>query len=280
LNADFEPISRYALPPNSNPWSVAVHPDGRRLAVTEWLSNAVAFVDLETEVIQRITCAEDVEAIEPMPAQRDPRTRMADVVRSAPSASDARFKDPQAAVNGVQGGGDRAGSLDVYSIGLAEGDHLTLCWSDGRAQDGPGDDLVVFENPFQSGAMTFMDLMVVEVSPDGEVWATFPHDYQAVDETAYSPRPLDWQGFAGRAPVRYRTDDGHDPFDAAYAGGDRFDWADLPGEVGARVRAEGAACVRLSPAALAINPDTGAPFPRDASSDGPDIDGVYGRRVE
>lgn len=280
LDADFAPVARYALPPNSNPWAVAVRPDGSRLAVTEWLSDAVAFIDLASGAVDRVRCGDEVAPLPPASAARDPLTRLADTVRSAPSASDAPFKDPAAATNGVQGGGDGVGGLDVYSIDLTDGDALVLCWSQGRAQDDPGADLVVFENPFESGEMTFMDLAIIGVSPDGDAWVEFPHDYRAADETVYSPQPEDWPGFAGRHPVRYQSADGGDPFDAAYAGGDRFDFADLPGAVGAQVRAEGAACVRVRPAASAINPDTGAPFVKDPVSNGPDIDGIYGRRVE
>lgn len=276
----FEPVARYALPPGSNPWHVAVHPQTGRLAVTEWLANAVAIIDPADGAIRRIRCGDDAE---PAPTPTRPRPEGvagATEIGSAPSAGDGPFKDPVAAVNGVQGGGDQAGSQDVYSISLDPGDHLVLCF-DGHALDGPGADLVVFENPFDSGAMRFMDPTIVEVSPDGDAWVAFPHDYTAPDETVYQPDPQYWQGFAGVTPVRLDEEGAAtDPFDTAFAGGDVFDFASLPGVVGDAVREVGARCVRLTGAAAVVNPDTGALYPKDPVSNGPDIDGVYGRRVE
>lgn len=277
----FEPVARYALPPGSNPWAAAVHPRGAVMAVTEWLSDAVAIIDLADGSVTRVQCGEAAPIAVHDPSPRPDRVALADEVLSAPTASDAPLKDPQAAVNGVRGAGDRAGSRDVYSISLQPDDHLAVCWSSGRARDGAGDDVVVFENAFHSGDLTFMDLVVVEASPDGERWATFPHAYTHHTPEEYVPRSDAWQGFAGRTPVRLDDDATlADPFDVAYAGGDGFDFADLPGPVGDVVRAEGARCIRLRPAATMIDPRTDAPYPKDPVSDGPDIDGVYGRRVE
>lgn len=194
----------------------------------------------------------------------------ADEVVDAPDATGEGFGDPSRAVNGVRGGGLTAQSLDVYSISL-EG-HLVLGWSGRRVMDGPGVDLVVFENAFQYGdGATFMDPVVVEVSSDGETWVAFPHDYVAEDEARYSNRAADWRGFAGRTPVLFHEEERAelDRFDPEEAGGDGFDLADL-GLASIRY-------VRLSPASAHTNPDTGAPFPRDPVSDGPDIDGVAAR---
>lgn len=203
---------------------------------------------------------------------------IADTIVDAPGASSAPFRDPALATNGVRGAGGGAGSLDVYSIDY--GSHLVLGWSGRRVHDGPGADLVVFENPFAFGeASVFMDPAIVEVSVDGEDWIAFPHDYRAPDETAYSSRAADWPGFAGVTPVLLNADTRPvDPFDHAAAGGDAFDLATLPDEgLGARVRAEGFAFVRIRPAPDRDNPDTGARYPRDPVANGPDIDGVIAR---
>ncbi len=48
----------------------------------------------------------------------------------------------------------------------------------------------------------------------------------------------------------------------------------MPAEARAGVR-----YVRLVSARVRTNPDTGAPFPHDPLSDGPDVDGVYVRHV-
>lgn len=203
---------------------------------------------------------------------------LASEVVDAPGASGSGYGDPSRATNGVRGGGDRMQSVDVYSIGIGEGAWLVLGFGGLRVADGPGDDLVIFENAFGYGdGLTFMDPAVVEVSADGETWVAFPHDYVAEDERAYSPRAEDWIGFAGLTPVALHAEDNAvDPF-GDEAGGDRFDLAALDGPEGERIRLEGARFVRISSAASHVNPDTGEPFVKDLVGDGPDIDGVAAR---
>jgi cysteine-rich repeat protein len=206
--------------------------------------------------------------------RREAEAASADAVLEAPGASGSGFGDPSRATNGVRGGGPTQQSLDVYSI--PAGEHLVLGWEGRRVVDGPGLDLVVFENAFRYGdGLTFMDPTVVEVSADGERWVAFPHDYVAEDETTYSPREEHWVGFAGVRPVLLHVDEAAvDPFDPQAAGGDAFDLADLPDP---ELRARGIRFVRLSAAAAHENPDTGAPFVADPVSNGPDIDGVMAR---
>ncbi|MGM0577534.1 MAG: LIC_13355 family lipoprotein, partial [Myxococcota bacterium] len=186
--------------------------------------------------------------------------------------------------NGVRGGGATAGGRDVYSLGRDEDDGvLVLRWAGARVTDGPGADLVVFENAFEYGGdERFMDPVVVEVSRDGAAWVAFPHDYVAADETAYVPEPGAWRGFAGIEPVLLHEEDNPvDPFDRAAAGGDPFDLADLPADdpEAEAIRTEGFVYVRLVAATARTNPDTGAPFPHDPVADGPDVDGVYARHL-
>lgn len=210
-----------------------------------------------------------------MDVPREPA--FADEVVEAPGARDSMFGDPALATNGVRGAGAAQGSLDVFS--LRAGEHLVLGWSGRRVTDGPGADLVVFENAFRFGEDgTFMDPMVVEVSLDGSEWVAFEHDYRAPDERAYSHRREDWVGFAGLTPVYLHVEQNvMDPFDPA-AGGDAFDLAALDGGALAEtIRAEGFRYLRLSPASDHDNPDTGEPFVRDPLSDGPDVDGVHAR---
>jgi hypothetical protein len=262
----------HVLPPGSNPWHVALQttPEGTRLAVSEWAASGITLIEPDATQ-RRLRCGEGGGPA-PTPGL-DPvgTARLADEVRAAPSASERAFRDPAAATNGVRGGGVQGG-LDVFSLGVVPGvdDHVVLCWSDGPVLDGPGPDLVVFENPFPG----FVDPVIVEVSPDGQRWVTFPHDYTAEDESTYDPDPTRWQGFAGVTPVWLHEEDNRvDPFGAA-AGGDAFDLAGLDD---AQVQAEGVVCVRLVSAQARINPDTGGPFVVDAISDGADVDGVYGR---
>ena len=198
-------------------------------------------------------------------------TSLATELIEAPGATGVGFGDPQRAVNGVRGGGQAAQSLDVYAVPLES--HLVVGFHGGVIVDGPGADLVVFENPFDYGEeLRFMDPTVVEVSDDGQRWFAFPHDYLASDERRYSARPSDWEGFAGIQPVLLHDEaNSVDPF-SAEAGGDHFDLADLPPDAPGNLR-----YVRLSAASAWSNPDTGEAYPMDPVSDGPDIDGVFAR---
>lgn len=201
----------------------------------------------------------------------------ADEIFSAPGADPSvPFGDPLLAVDGADGGGCCSGSTDVYSLTLdGRRPELVLGFSDRVVVDGPGPDLVVFENPFEvSGGGVFMDLVVVGVSPDGERFVDFPHAYLADDPTAWSSDPDLWEGFAGRTPTLLQ--DGAPDARSRRAGGDRFDLQDLPaGPVTDELLASGVLAIRLSPAGLRSDPQTDRPFPVDPVSDGPDIDAVY-----
>ena len=104
----------------------------------------------------------------------------------------------------------------------------------------------------------FMDLVVVELSADCDAFVEVPHDGPG----EWSTDPADWPGFAGVEPVLLHEEDlPVDPLSDG-AGGDRFDLAELGlAEV---------SCVRLTSAVA-------EGFPADPVSDGPDVDGVYGR---
>jgi len=208
----------------------------------------------------------------------------ADEVVDSPGDTGEGFGDASHAVNGVRGCGETCGSYDVFSLGLeADVDnYLILRWSGRRVLNGPGVDFVVFENGFFWGAgpERFMDHVVVSVSRDAVTWVSFPHDYTAEDETIFSWDPNRWPGFAGVQPVLLHEEDNPvDPFDPERAGGDGFDLDSLPddGGEGSAIRREGFVYLKLESAASLSNPDTGAPYVKDPISNGPDIDGVYGR---
>jgi hypothetical protein len=217
----------------------------------------------------------------------EPLGHYADEIVEAPGATHVSFGDPTRAVNGVRGGGIRAGSLDVYSLDDHERSHLVLAFSERAVTNTPGPDLVVFENGFEETGRDafFMDPVIVEVSRDGVRWLAFPHDYVAADETVYEPHPEAWEGFAGVTPVVVNVDrDPMDPF-SPRAGGDAFDLDELVGEteeeraLADEMKREGVRFVRLSSASRAVNPDTGLAYPRDPVSDGADIDGVAARTL-
>ena len=81
---------------------------------------------------------EEVDQTEPTVPDTEPNPRFADVVVDAPGASDAPFRDPALAVNGVRGAGKGSGGTDVFSLGYRVGldDTLTVAWSGARVFDG------------------------------------------------------------------------------------------------------------------------------------------------
>ncbi|MBN1772286.1 MAG: cell surface protein [Deltaproteobacteria bacterium] len=115
------------------------------------------------------------------------------------------------------GGGAERGSTDVVSLGV--GGEIVLELGGAGILDGPGADLLVFENAFYAGGdptRPFVEPGVVGVSADGTTFVEFPCGGAAP-----------WEGCAGRAPVFAAPGNGIDPADPAAAGGDAFDLADL-----------------------------------------------------
>lgn len=207
-----------------------------------------------------------------LPEASDPV--LATEVLSAPGATGEGHLDVALATNGVRGGGQYQGGLDVFSVGVD--DELVLGFVD-PVRDGSGPDFAVFENPFdvRSGGR-FFDPAVVELSADCTQFVPFPMEYTG-DPEIWSADPSEWSGFAGITPVALHEEDNPvDPLSDA-AGGDRFDLADLdPGDpVAADILADGLLCVRLTAASAWIAPASGLPYPSDPVSNGPDIDGIY-----
>jgi hypothetical protein len=109
-------------------------------------------------------------------------------------------------------GGLVQGSTDVVALG--DGGSIEVSFRDNIVFDGPGDDLVIYENAFHIGSPTgelFTEYAYVEVSTDGLEWTRFPVDL------------LTGEGLAGRTAVLQEP---ADPLDPA-AGGDRFDIGEL-----------------------------------------------------
>lgn len=104
------------------------------------------------------------------------------------------------------GSGPYAGSLDVVSLGLGGSITVELGVD---VVDGPGTDLIVFENPFEG----FIEIGQVEVSTDGINFVAFACDAATT------------AGCAGVQPVNASSANSIDPTDPAAAGGDAFDLA-------------------------------------------------------
>ena len=124
---------------------------------------------------------------------------------------------PDVVLGPPHGGGCCAGSVDTLSLG--NGGEIVVGF-DVAIVDGPGTDLIVFENAFQiSGDPTkvLYELGEVSVSDDGVTWKTFP-----CTATAYP-----FGTCAGWHPVLATPEAPVDVNEPARAGGDPFDLADL-----------------------------------------------------
>ncbi len=149
------------------------------------------------------------------------------------------YMNPLLALGPPRGRGLFAGSTDVVSLGdrrdtgatePAFGGSLTLGFAGSLVTDGPGPDLVIFENPFREfGGMEYSEVFVVSVSQDGETWIEFPWALNADKPVTVPERFL---GLGGIEPVHanYGSIDEHtfaSPADDPVSGGDRFDLASI-----------------------------------------------------
>lgn len=120
---------------------------------------------------------------------------------------------PQVVLGPPEGGGESSGSLDVLSLG--RDGVIELEFTDLVAVDGPGVDLLVFENPFG----TFFETGIVAVSDDGVDWREFPCASADVDGG--------YPGCAGARVVFGNPSMGISATDPSVAGGDGFDLAQV-----------------------------------------------------
>lgn len=120
---------------------------------------------------------------------------------------------PQIVLGPPEGGGAGLGSFDVLSLGF-EG-QIILSFDGLQLVDGPGVDLLVFENAF----FGFPETGIVAVSDDGLFW----HEWPCAADDADAGYP----GCAGVHPVFSSTASGISPTDPTRAGGDGFDLAAL-----------------------------------------------------
>ncbi|OGQ21731.1 MAG: hypothetical protein A2138_24815 [Deltaproteobacteria bacterium RBG_16_71_12] len=123
---------------------------------------------------------------------------------------------PEVVLGPPQGGGASQGSTDVVSLG--QGGVIVLELG-ADAEDGPGPDLLVFENPFMVATTgdLFAEPGEVAVSEDAATFVAFPC-------AAAAPAP---NGCAGYGVVLAGADNGVDPTEVTAAGGDAFDLADV-----------------------------------------------------
>jgi hypothetical protein len=106
--------------------------------------------------------------------------------------------------------GPPGGTVDVASLGC-EGT-IVLEFEAPGIVDGPGPDLIVFENAFSED---FPEPGEVSVSEDGLTWSVFPCE------------PISLDGCAGVHPTLALPNNEIDPTDPELAGGDAFDLGEL-----------------------------------------------------
>jgi hypothetical protein len=130
-------------------------------------------------------------------------------------------KLPAIVLGPPRGKGESAGSLDVVSLGA--GGEIVLGFGERVIVDGPGPDLIVFENPFwpnSDATKAFVELGEVSLSDDGLDWQTFPCDSAGDGRGKFT-------GCAGVSPTLEYDPLELVPLDPEQTGGDAFDLYDL-----------------------------------------------------
>jgi hypothetical protein len=126
-------------------------------------------------------------------------------------------KLPDIVLGPPRGKGESAGSLDVLSLG--SGGEIVLGFGARAMVDGPGPDLVVFENAFYAGgdaSAAFAEPGEVAVSWDGQ-------EFVAFDCSTEGGEPGDYPGCAGTAPTLEYDPQEIDPIVPELTGGNAFD---------------------------------------------------------
>ncbi len=231
----------------------------------------------------------------PLPSQY----LLANTVVTAPGNNPSiAFKDANKSIDGICGGGQYQGSVDVFTLDASgAGSVLTLSWAGKSVLNGPGIDFIVFENPFQytSSSNFFVEPVVVEVSQDNVNYCGFNPQYTGAASPASMSR-TDWIRMAGLTPVLWNmttnqlsvTDIFLNPSAEGYmgiSGGDGFDLDNLSDSnifntgcnlmIANALIANGFKYIRL------VNAKTrpGFPSPQNSYDGGPDIDGVIAKQL-
>lgn len=158
-------------------------------------------------------------AAPPFPDEPDPFVDRVVCFKPGPGAGYGKKMLPKIVLGPPYGRGKLLGGTDVLALGT-DGS-IVLEFIDNEVYDGPGSDLLIFENAFledpgDDPERGFFELAKVEVSYDGKSWKEFPYD------------TIKRIGCAGWHPVFANPDlNDIDPTDPKKAGGDPFDLADV-----------------------------------------------------
>ncbi|WNG30575.1 cell surface protein [Cystobacter fuscus] len=160
---------------------------------------------------------EDTQALAACPAEPQPFADHVVSYAPGPNAGFGQDAFPGIVLGPPHGEGAGAGSLDVLSLG--RGGEIVLEFTDIGVVDGPGVDLLVFENVFISPIGPFSERGIVSVSEDGQTWHEFP--------CASTDAAGGYPGCAGTRPVYSSPTNGVSATDLSVAGGDGFDLTTL-----------------------------------------------------
>ncbi|TGN13149.1 LIC_13355 family lipoprotein [Leptospira ilyithenensis] len=215
------------------------------------------------------------------------------------------FNDPTKAINGICGGGETSGSLDVYSLNLTgAGATMILSWGGKTVKNVSGTDFIVYENPFKisdtSDRYAF-DPMVVQVSFDGSIYCGFNlSGFGGGLPSSDNNKIAYWPGFGGLRPVIYNMTSKLFTLDQLFTasgsgfltgGGDGFNLDDLSDSdtvnpacnntAKTNIQTNGFKYIKMISATAVTNPATSAGYVYPhAYTNGPDIDGVVAKSVE
>lgn len=212
------------------------------------------------------------------------------------------FNDSSKAINGICGGGEFSGSLDVYALNLTgAGASIILSWGGKTVKNVTGIDFIVYENPFRVSETSdryAFDPMVVQVSLNGTNFCGF-------DLSGFNPNIADsnkissWPGFGGLRPVLYHMATKSFSLDELFTstgngflvgGGDGFNLDDLivggpsancDSAARTNIQTNGFNFIKMISASAVTDPNTGLGYIYPHSyNNGPDIDGVVAKSVQ
>lgn len=170
-----------------------------------------------------------VAALILLPSRLEAQQRFATSLIQVQQGGGGGLFDPPRMLGGPVGAGLGGGSLDVHSLGV--GGSATLGF-DLTLADGPGADLVVYENGFVvTPGQVYTEACLVEVSTNGVDFARFPTRYSgpAAQQSAFGSLPFGtFSGLVGGVPVLANVlTNTVDPLDPVVSGGEAFDLAEL-----------------------------------------------------
>ncbi len=195
-------------PPASGKSSVEEEPSSQDSAQD---TAAEDTADVDTASVD--TASGEEEPCETPTYHPDPFADNVESFSPGPGAGFGQEGYPDIVLGPPNGGGLGTGSMDVLSLG--QGGEIVLKFTDYLLTDGPGVDLLVFENAFPG----WPELGMVSASTNGTDWVSWPCEASNSEQG--------FPGCAGVQAVLSHPENCIDATDPSLAGGDGFDLSDL-----------------------------------------------------